>query len=168
MRLNIYKPNSKNAGCACGFQVGEDSNLYITAVQQLTWDDSTKKGTFASKIPKKNICTKFNEFEAGTMLYAIQEYTEASFFHSTPENKTQISLKPWVKNQSAIDAAIQSGRQPPAPNKAWGLSFTRNSADKFLLSIEAGEMQVIKRLLELFIQEKLWANGKKKENTDPQ
>lgn len=165
MRYSIYKPNSKNTGCACQFSQAEDGTIYISAILQHSWNESSKTGSFSENRdnPDKKVNLKFNENEAGAFISAIDNYTEASFFHTFKDDKTQISLKPWVKNQAKLDSG-----QDTVPVKAWGFSITRNSTDKFRLPVEPNEAQVIKTFMQLAIGNKLKANAAKKENTDSQ
>ena len=51
MSLQIYKPNAKNAGCACSFRFGTDMKtqepvVFINAIQQHSWDENKKIGSF--------------------------------------------------------------------------------------------------------------------------
>ena len=50
MSLSLYKPNSKNTGCAFSFKIGANKNkepvIYVTAIQQYSWDDAKKAGNF--------------------------------------------------------------------------------------------------------------------------
>lgn len=172
MRVNIYKPNSSSSGCACSFQVADNGTLYVNAIQQFSWNADKRTASFSENVKKdgKFVNIKFNEFECGAMIRAIRNLTEVSFFHSferdSHKDTTQISFKPWVKNQKDIDSA--SSDQKPTPVYAFGLSITRNSTDKFKLPIELGEAEVILRVLEHAIDRKLIANAEKKETPSPQ
>ena len=61
MSISLYKPNSKNAGCAFNFKIGVNRNkepvVYISAIQQYSWDDKRKTGNFSGNKddPDKNI-----------------------------------------------------------------------------------------------------------------
>ena len=75
MSLQIYKPNSKNAGSAYTFSKTTDKKtgspvFYISAISQYSWDDNKKTGSFAgnSKDPTKTINVKISEFEAGSFI----------------------------------------------------------------------------------------------------
>lgn len=174
LRLNIYKPNAKVDGCACSWSCTDQGIIYLNMIKQASWNEKTKKGSFSenreSEDKKTNL--KFNEFEAGSLIAAIENFSEVSFFHQfgdgSDRNVQQITFKPWVKNQKIIDEAQKSGQPEPAPVKAFGLSVTRNSTDKFKMPLELGECYAIKRLLELAIESKLVENGIKKENPDSQ
>ena len=129
--MHLYKPNSYNTGSAVGFQLGigsksKEPNIYITAIQQFSWNEKTKNGSFSenSKNPEKSISLKLNEFELGGFIYAIERYTEFSAFHTYEENKTAISFKPYTKKNG---------------QKAFSFSITRNSANKFGIGVEMSE-----------------------------
>ena len=99
MSLTLYKPNSKNSGCAFSFRIGVNKKyeptLYVSAIQQFSWDASKRSGSFSGNRdnPDKNINIKFNEFEAGGMLSAFANRNEYSTFHSFEENKTSIKVR---------------------------------------------------------------------------
>ena len=133
--LSIYKPNKKNEGCACSFSLGNDGNVYINAVQQFSWDENKKTGSFAenAKNKEKSIAIKLNNFECGGIIRAIRTFSEFNAFHSYEDNKTSIKFSTWEKS---------------AGIPAFGLSITRNGADKFKLPIETSEAEVIMIFLE--------------------
>lgn len=137
MNLQIYKPNSKNTGCAISFQISQKPNsepqFYVNCIAQHSWNDQTKTGSFAESRnnPSKTIAVKFNEFELGEMINAFQRNTTYSAFHSSESNKTQIKLSPYEKTKGTGEYAIKY--------IAYGLSFTRNGADSFKVPLEPGE-----------------------------
>jgi hypothetical protein len=131
MIIQYYKPNSNNTGCAFGFQLGvanksKEPSLFMTAIQQFSWNEKTKNGSFSEnfKNPEKSISLKFNENEIGGFIYAIEQYSEFSAFHTYEENKTAISFKPYTKKNG---------------QKAFSFSVTRNSANKFGIGLEMSE-----------------------------
>lgn len=156
MHIAIYKPNSKNTGCACSFSYNEEGTVWLNMIQQFSWDEKSGNGSFSqnAKNKDKSIRLKFNEFECGTLIRAIDTWTEASFYHSFEDTKTQIALTTWERGEKK--------------QKAFGLSVTRNSADKFKLPIEYGEAIVIRTLLESAIRRALTKNVFQKENPVPQ
>lgn len=147
MNVQFYKPNSKNTGNAFGFRLGKKSSkddsepcVYITAVQQHSWNDKTKTGSFSanSENPEKSISIKLNENELGGFLYAIETYDEFSAYHSYEDNKTAISLKPYKKNNGA---------------KAFSFSVTRNSANKFGIGLEMSEAYLLAEYFRFVLSE---------------
>jgi hypothetical protein len=137
MNLQIYKPNSKNTGCAISFQISQKPNnepqFYVNCIAQHSWNDQTKTGSFAESRnnPSKTIAIKFNEFELGEMINAFQKEISYSTFHSSESNKTQIKLAPYEKTKGTGEYAVKY--------TAFGLSFTRNGADTFKVPLEPGE-----------------------------
>lgn len=137
MNLQIYKPNSKNTGCAISFQISQkgdnEPQFYVNCIAQHSWNDQAKTGSFAESRnnPSKTIAIKFNEFELGEMINAFQQKTSYASFHSSESNKTQIKLAPYEKTKGTGDYAVKY--------IAFGLSFIRNGADTFKVPLEPGE-----------------------------
>ena len=48
MNVAIYKPNAKKTGNAFNFQIStkKDVTFYVNAIQQHSWNDKTKTGSF--------------------------------------------------------------------------------------------------------------------------
>lgn len=143
--INFYKPNSNNTGNAFGFRLGiqgknQEPCLYMTAVQQHSWDSKKKSGSFSanSKNPEKSISIKFNESELGGFIYAIQNYDKFNAFHSFDDNKTSISLSPYTKKDGT---------------KAFSFSVTRNSATKFGIGLEMSEAYLLVEYFKFVIKE---------------
>lgn len=133
--INFYKPNSKNTGNAFGFRLGiqgknEEPCVYMTAVQQYSWDSNKKTGSFSgnSKDPEKSVSIKFNESELGGFIYAVENYTKFSAFHTFDSNSTAISLSPYTKKDGT---------------NAFSFSVTRNSANKFGIGLEMSEAYLL-------------------------
>jgi hypothetical protein len=123
MNLQIYKPNSKNAGCAISFQIsqkdGQEPQFYVNMIAQHSWNDH------------KNASLKFNEFELGEIINAIQQKTGYFTFHNSESNKTSIKFAPFEKVKGQGDNAVKY--------TAFGLSITRNGSDSFKIPLEPGE-----------------------------
>jgi hypothetical protein len=143
--MHLYKPNSSNTGSAFGFQIGlgskaKEPNVYITAIQQFSWNDKTKNGSFSenSKNPEKSISLKLNENELGGFIYAIEQYAEFSAFHTYEENKTAISFKPYTKKNG---------------QKAFSFSIIRNSANKFGMGVEMSEAYALCQFFKFALNE---------------
>ena len=143
--INFYKPNSKNSGSAFGFRIGiqgktDEPCLYMTAVQQSSWDSNKKKGSFSgnSKNPEKSASVKFNESELGGFIFAIENYDKFNAFHSYDDNSTSISLSPYTKKDGA---------------KAFSFSVTRNSSIKFGMGLEMSEAQLLSEYFKYVLRE---------------
>ena len=137
MNLQIYKPNSKNAGCAISFQIsqkeGQETQFYVNMIAQHSWNDQKKTGSFSESRndPSKNASLKFNEFELGEIINAIQQKTGYFTFHNSESNKTSIKFSPFEKTKGQGDNAVKY--------MAFGLSITRNGSDSFKIPLEPGE-----------------------------
>jgi len=156
MSISLYKPNSKNTGSAFSFQAGIDNKsqeltLYIKAVKQHSWDADKRQGYFHqnAKDPDKNIILKFNEFEIGSFIAAIDNRVEYSTFHAFGEDKTSIKFLPWDKplKTNSFDNKTQQYVQKTITIPAFGLTLTKNGSNSFKTSLEPGEAQCFKAYL---------------------
>jgi hypothetical protein len=133
--IQLYKPNSKNTGNAFGFRIGAKDKsgepcVYMTAIQQHSWNEKSKNGSFAenSKNPEKSISIKFNEVEMAGFINAVDKYSSFKAFHSYEGNNTSIALVPYKKKNG---------------EDAFSFSITRNSSQKFGLGVEMSEATLI-------------------------
>jgi hypothetical protein len=146
MNLSLYKPNSKNAGCACNFSVGQSPNgspaFYVSAIQQHGWNDKTKKANFSQNKdnPEKNINVKFNEWEIGSIISAFNNRHEYSSYHTFNDNSTSIKFTPWDKKS-------KSGEILPA----FGMVLTRNGNQTFKVPLEPGETETLKSFMKRYL-----------------
>jgi hypothetical protein len=154
MNVAIYKPNSKNTGCAFSFRVSTQGKLpvfYVNAIQQYSWDDKKKTGSFIKNkdIDDKNVSFKLNDFELGEVLSSISSRVPWNGYHSFNDNTTQIRFAPWDKPRKikGKDGAEQSFTSP-----AFGLSVTRNGNQTYRIALEPGETEVLKKLIERYFQ----------------
>lgn len=137
MNLQIYKPNSKNTGCAASFQISQKPNqepqFYVNCIAQHSWDDQKKNGSFAESRnnPSKTIAVKFNEFELGEFINAFQQKSSYSTYHSSEASKTQIKISPYEKTKGTGEYAVKY--------TAFGFSLVRNGSDTFKVPLEPGE-----------------------------
>jgi hypothetical protein len=144
MKFSLYKPNSKVTGCAFQFKIGQgksdEKTLYVSAIQQASWNENTKTGSFSenAKVAEKNLNIKLNENEIGGLLYAIREYKDFSAFHTFEDNKTQISFKPYQKKDGS---------------NAFSFSVSRNGNQKFGIGIELGEAEALSEFLKFTLFE---------------
>ena len=151
MNLSLYKPNSKNTGCAFNFSVGTGNKglpaLYASAIQQHSWDSNAKTANFANNKddPDKNINVKFNEFEVGSIISAFNNRHEYSTYHTFEENSTSIKFTPWDKQVKTKDG------QQTVP--AFGMVLTRNGNQVFRLPLEPGEVETLKGLFNFYLGE---------------
>jgi hypothetical protein len=145
--IQLYKPNSKNTGCAFGFQRGlsmgknPEPCVYVTGIKQFSWDDKTKTGSFSKnqENPDKKCQIKLDEKELAGLIYAIENGVEFSAFHSFEDTKTTIVFKPYEK-------------KGPKGGKAWSFTLTRNSTEKFGIGVELSEAQLLCEFFKYFLR----------------
>jgi hypothetical protein len=145
MNFSLYKPNSKVTGCAIQFKLHEnqkkEKNLFVSAIQQATWDDEAKTGSFSqnAKVPEKTATIKLNVNEIGGLLNSIRNYgKEFSAFHSFEDNKTQISFKPYSKKDGV---------------EAFSFSINKNGNQKFGIGIELSEAEALSEFLKFCLHQ---------------
>lgn len=142
--IQIYKPNPSNTGCAFSFSLGFNKTgepcVYVNGVKQASWNAQTKKGSFAenAKDPEKSLALKFNEFELGGFIRAIENYEEYKAFHTFEQNQTSISFKPYAKRDGG---------------KAFSFGVTRNSTLKFGVGIELSEAIALREFFQYCLRE---------------
>ena len=153
MSISLYKPNSKNTGCAFNFSVGQNKNkepvVYVNAIQQYSWDEKSRSGNFSNNAsdPDKKISLKFTEFEIGGIISAFNHRNEYSSFPSFEDNKTSIKFVPWDKKTK-----IKSGDQEKYVTlPAFGVTFTRNGNQTFRIPIEPGEVENLKEFFRYYL-----------------
>lgn len=149
MSISLYKPNSKNTGCAFNFSIGQNKKkepvVYVNAIQQYSWDDKKKTASFSgnSSDPDKKINLKFTEFEIGGVISAFKHRNEYSSFHAYEDNKTSIKFVPWDKKTKVKNGDEEKWIILPA----FGITFTRNGSQTFRIPLEPGEVE---NLIEYF------------------
>jgi hypothetical protein len=164
MSLSLYKPNSKNAGCAFNFSIGNDKKkepvVYVNAIQQHSWDDKKKTGNFSGNAndPEKKINIKFTEFEIGGIISAFKNRHEFSSYHAYEENKTTIKCVPWDKKTKIKNKEGESWVTLPA----FGITFTRNGNQTFRIPLEPGEVENVTEFLRFYLNT-LYSHRKKEE-----
>jgi hypothetical protein len=155
MSTSIYKPNSKNSGCAFSFRYGVQKDgepcLFVNSIKQFSWNSATKTGSFSgnSDDPSKNLSIKFNEFECGAIISALSNRYEYNTFHTYEDNKTTIKLSPWDKEIkiSSLNQKTKKFEEKQQVIPAFGISITRNGVDTFKIPLEPGEVIVIKEFI---------------------
>ncbi len=172
MNLQIYKPNAKNAGSAFNFSIdtrNEKPVFYVNAILQYSWNSSTKTGSFSGNKDNadKKLAIKLNEFELGEILSTLSTRIPWSGFHDFNDNKTSIALTPWDKPKKVKD---KNGNYQEFKSPAFGFIVTRNGSQTFRISLEPGEIEVLKRLIttffDLFLASTSKANSHKDTNSN--
>lgn len=119
--------------------------VYVTAIKQYSWDAKNRSGSFNEnkENPDKKIQIKLDAQEIAGIIYAVENNTSFSAFHSFEETNTSISFKPYVKKKGG---------------NAFSLTLKRNSAEQFGIGVELSEAQLLieffKYVLTHFFQHK--------------
>ena len=161
MNYQIYKPNSKNTGCAFNFSIdtrNNKANFYVNAIQQFGWNEKTKNGSFVGNKdnPEKKVSIKLNEYELGEIVSTIETRIPWSGYHDFNDNKTSISFVPWDKVRK-ISTKDKGYVEHIAP--AFGFSIIRNGNQIFRVSLEPGEVQVLKHMILKFFDLRLQSSS---------
>lgn len=149
MPLTLFKPNSKNTGSLCKFNFGPakkggdtkgELSLYVSIIQQATWNAGTKSGTFKenAKNPDKTISIKMSEFEVGGFINSIKRRVELKGYHThaSKAGQVQFSFTPSINQTTNLF-------------QGFAFSVLRNGKDKFYVPIAAGEAENLTVFLDL-------------------
>lgn len=161
-KLNFYRANKSNSGCAISFNFGADKkgriNLYLNAIKQFSWDAKTGKGSFSGNAqdPSKKLTMKIEDIEIGNFLDVLSGGQGFSMFHKNDRAKssTRAYFSPFIapkikdlKSGSFVDNVngIQTG---------YSLSVSRDSTLDFKVMFTMGEGQLLAEYLKVGIREK--------------
>lgn len=166
MKFTLFKPNSKNTGSLCSFNIsqkaGGSPELYASLVQQASWNDQSKRGSFSenAKNPEKSVNVKINAIEAGEFLSSFRHNLPFSAFHQSGNgDKTSISLSPSPRIRKV---KTQLGDEEfSSPSFVFSLF---RSGKSFRVGLEAGEVEVLSELLKMFIQLSLEAESSQQQS----
>jgi hypothetical protein len=150
MKYQIYKPNSKNNGCAASFSMSEDKKkggiiMFVNAIMQASWDDSKKLGSFSANAgnPEKSCAVMFNLTECGEMLAAFTHRYPKNFYHKTASGTKSVSLSPWDKE---VKIKVR-GEDTQVVMPCFGLNINVDGSKNFKIPLEPGEIENIKALI---------------------
>ena len=142
---------------------GKQPVFYVNAIQQYSWDDKKKTGSFIKNkdAEDKNVSFKLNDFELGEILSSITSRVPWNGYHSYNDNTTMIRFAPWDKPRKikGKDGADQTFTSP-----AFGISVTRNGNQNYRIALEPGEVEVLKKLIERYFEEIFNAKAKEQES----
>lgn len=164
MSIQIYKPNSKNTGSAFTFSKSKDKKtgkpvFYISAIAQYSWNEDSKTGSFSgnSKNPEKTINVKISEIEAGSFLSCFNSRYEYTAFHSYDNSSTTIKFTPWDKKQkiSKYDPQSKGFVDMDIEVPAFGITLSKGKGNSIKIALDPGEVEVVKKLFEIFINDYL-------------
>jgi|TARA_B100001964_G_C14225642_1_gene597480 hypothetical protein len=137
--IQFYKPNPRNTGAACSFNVSaKDSCVYVNYIKQASWDAKKKIGKFASKDPSAKGVFKLSATEVGSILHCLDSNDEFSAYHDSPKQVVKMKFSPYMKD-----------------NKQLGFSFAVTRDDKedtskktsFLIGFYFGEAKALREYL---------------------
>lgn len=165
MQYKLYKPNSKNSGCAMAFQLGKNKDgspcFFVNAVLQAKWNDQYKTGSFKenAKNPEKSCVVKMNTNEAGEILSSIRSRIPVDFFHKTDKGSTVIKFTPWDKDRKIKGHSGEETYKSPA----FGFAIIKGSSS-FKIALEAGETEVLAAFMEELIRADLYFDKRQEES----
>lgn len=148
--IQFYKPNSKNTGSACSFQIStRDECIYVNFIKQSGWDESKRRGSFSGNAqnPKMSASFKLSSTEAGEIISCIRRNGEFSGFHDSPKQVARIKFSPYSR----------PNKDNPQQLSQVGFSFSvgkeskENANDKtsFLIGFTFGEAVKLEAFLSL-------------------
>lgn len=142
LQHSFYKPKKDGNGSAFTFRYNRQPEktpaFYITAIQQYSWNDVTKNGSFKenAKNPDKHLNVKMSLIELGDMISFFQKRNvqeKLSFIHDPSKagiknsEKVTIQVSRWGDNKENYGIRITKG------NLSLGLSLSQGEAE--LLSV---------------------------------
>jgi hypothetical protein len=167
MKYEVYKPNPQNSGCACSFNVVEDSKgrtvMYLNMILQASWNAESKTGSFSANFKSEDKSTNvmFNLTECGEMLAAFNHRYSKTFYHKSPKGTKSITLSPWDKTEKTKTKTGEVEFIVPA----FGLKVVSDGSKSFSIPLLPGEIENIKAL----ITQGMYRNyGKKDSGYTPQ
>jgi hypothetical protein len=162
--IQLYKPNSRVTGAACGiwFSTTEQA-FFFQIIKQASWNEKTKTGSFAENRTNqdKKVVVKFSVFEIGGFLNAIDNNTQLSKYHKTANHSTQIRFGPYMDK---VDPSKQLGFSLSVIKEKKEDSVNKIS---FLIGITPDEARVIKEYLTFGINAILNAPREKEPAKEP-
>tara|TARA_R110001583_G_scaffold86596_1_gene226183 strand:- start:4725 stop:5213 length:489 start_codon:yes stop_codon:yes gene_type:complete len=131
----------------------KDPVVYVNAIQQHSWDNNKKIGSFSENRnnPDKNLTIKLNEVECGEFISAFENRLDYSSYHNFDDNKTSIKVSPWDKKRkvSFKNPETQKYEDKFVTVPAFGLSLIRNGNQVYKIPLDPGEVTMLKVFLTL-------------------
>lgn len=135
MGLQFYKPNSKNAGAACGVSFNsKDEAIYLSFIKQTSWNEKEKTGSFKGG-EKCNV--KFSLFETGSMIAVITQ-----------------ALSPVYEIASQGAVSKSDDLLEDAPEQSDGLSLISSGKPSEFQAFHTGANQITKIKFAPYYKEK--------------
>ena len=106
MSISLYKPNSKNTGCAFNFSIGKNKKkepvIYVNAIQQFSWDDKKKIASFSGNANDSDKKINLKNLQSLKLVESlVLSGIEMNFhpFTRTKKIKRQLSLRRGTRKQ---------------------------------------------------------------------
>ncbi len=127
--IQFYKPNPKNTGSACSFWSNYDGSVMTSLIKQASWDNNTKKGSFAKNKdnPNKRVIVKLNPVEVGGLIDSIETNREFSNYHTSQNQTLQIKFSPYMRNNEQIGfsfSVYKQDKQDSTNKTSYVIGFT--------------------------------------------
>ena len=152
MQYTLYKGNAKNTGSLASFRIAKTKNkkdqwenvLFVEIVPQKGWNDSTKLATY--NVEGKTVIA-ITVDEAGEFIHSFERNVPFNAFHKSQNATAVIKLNSRTITRKIDDTTSVEVLQ-------YGLSVTKGG-NKFWVSINAGEAEILKILLDAYIKQAL-------------
>lgn len=154
MRLSFYKPNAKNSGYGCSFNLAKEStdgktkySFYISFIKQSGWNEASKRGSFGAnmKNKEKTASVKLSDTEiAGLILALKKEDKPFSFVHKTPAGMSNLFFKPYEREGNIVGMSLSVAINPKAADKK-----------SFLMGFNHQECELLSIFLKKVLTDKL-------------
>ena len=152
--LTYYKPNKANRGMLASFKLVsrqsrdnepfKEGCVYLNLVRQTDWNAEKRTGSFKNG---DGINVKFNIFELGKWLGAIERNGKFDTFHDS-KDKVTITFAPWMDKNTGEQVGF-----------ALYVNRTREGAeDKFSIAFRLGEEVALREFFKLAIEHILLSN----------
>jgi len=143
MSFSIYKPNSKNLGFACSFNVPIDFTcVYATLIRQHSWNTETKNGSFKEnkENPENRVNIKLSFVECGAVLDCLERNRNFSSYHDSEQKPKSIKFEVWKDKVSG-----------EAKGYSFGITITDKQAadykNAFYIGLTFAEGRVLREFL---------------------
>ena len=127
--IQFYKPNPKNTGSACSFWSNYDGSVMTSLIKQASWDNNTKKGSFAKNKdnPNKRVIVKLNPTEVGGLIDTIETGREFSNYHTSQNQTLQIKFAPYMRDGKQVGfsfSVYKQDKQDSSNKVSYVIGFT--------------------------------------------
>lgn len=139
MRLSFYKPNPRNSGYGCSFQLAsttkepEKLSFFISFIKQAGWDETNKKGSFSANMKNKDktASVKLSDTEIAGMILALKDQAMPfSFIHRTAAATSNVFFKPYERDGKIVGMSLSASIAPKeGEKKNFLMGFNHNEAE---------------------------------------